>query len=297
MIKKLLATIFVFSSLSLYAQVPNGGFEDWSTDETTPNGWVTTNSLMALDNPQSVFKTTDAHSGNFACAIRTVKLINPPPGGIFVPQYYGSIFIGKQKFPQFTYGFPFNSKPTMLRFWYKYNARNNDSVRISITITKWNSTKKVQDTITSTLAFLFDSVGVYTKAEIMLNLRDSINTGDTAQMFISSSNLTSTNEGATLFIDDIEFAGGNVSINEIINQNEITFFPNPINNNWLQINFTNPEKNISIEITNNQGLTVFNKDLVNENSIELNPLNLAPGLYFVNIKTNRFTSIEKIIVQ
>lgn len=296
MIKKILASIFIFNTFILLAQVPNGGFEDWSTDGLTPNGWVTTNGLMALDNPQSIFKSTDAHTGNFACAIQTVKLINPPPGGVFVPEYYGSIFIGVQKFPEFIYGFPFKSKPTMLRFWYKYNARNNDSVRISVTTTKWNTTKNNRDTISNSIAFLFDSVGVYTKAEILLNLRDTINTADTALMFFSSSNLFSTKPGATFYIDDIEFAGGNVSIPKINEDFDFEVYPNPINANKLQIQLFK-EDLFSVSLTNIQGQTIYKQNDIEGSRFEINNVNLSKGIYFLKIETKNFIKIKKIIFE
>jgi hypothetical protein len=120
--------ILLFISRVAIAQIPNNGFEDWSG--TNIISWVNTNGLMALSgNTQSVFKTTEARSGNYACEMIGTK-VNNKPGGVFVPNYVGSIFVGKQILVNSYRGFPYTYKPNKFEFWYKYKPIGIDTAII-----------------------------------------------------------------------------------------------------------------------------------------------------------------------
>lgn len=111
----------------------------------------------------------------------------------------------------------------------------------------------------------------------------------------------------TVGFDSIASFGGNdifihklsqppTGINEEINFNNISIYPNP-NNGTFNISFSSQIKNASIEVCNYLGALVYKQEIVNqENSIELS--NQANGLYFVKVMTeNKIVGMGKIVKQ
>jgi hypothetical protein len=111
----------------------------------------------------------------------------------------------------------------------------------------------------------------------------------------------------TVGFDSIASFGGNdifihklsqppTGINEEINFNNISIYPNP-NNGTFNISLSSQIKNASIEVCNYLGALVYKQEIVNqENSIELS--NQANGLYFVKVMTeNKIVGMGKIVKQ
>lgn len=276
------------------AQIPNAGFETWTSND--PNGWVTTNGLMLLGNPQSVFKSTDVHSGSFACEVNTVAITNKPPG-VFVPDYTGSIFTGTQVFVTSTFGFPYTKKPGKLNFWYKYNARNGDTASILAYTTKWNPALQKRDTLSLAISMLKDSVGVYTKGEVVFFVMDSVTTPDTAVVLFASSMITSTHAGAKLLLDDIEFTGGNVGMAEALPLT-FTVFPNPVSDGSVQLLFQESNTAVSVSILDLQGKKVleFKGETVN-GKLSFATTAMLPGLYMLGVQTEKGSAIKRLVIE
>ncbi len=81
-------------------------------------------------------------------------------------------------------------------------------------------------------------------------------------------------------------------INEIVNNNEIIFFPNPATDK-IEISST---QNASIEIINTQGQIIICKNLKNtQATIDLTKL--LSGIYFIKVKTDKGITLKKLIKQ
>ncbi|OYU97417.1 MAG: hypothetical protein CFE21_03755 [Bacteroidetes bacterium B1(2017)] len=291
---KLTCTLILFVSListNLFAQqIPNNSFEDWSGNNMT--GWVSTNGLTALGNPQTVFKSNDAHSGSFACEINTFKITNKPP--VYVPTYAGSIFVGKQILLSSFPGFPFTERPTEFRFWYKYNARNQDTANTLILTTRWNTLANKRDTLSRTFQIMTDSVGVYTEMVVKLNVFDTLTNPDTAIIFYSSASNFASKEGAKLLIDELRFAGGTVGIKEALGTTDFSMYPNPLRNESLKINVNSNEA--QLELSNLSGEVVYKNPALTQGKVELE-LNLAKGLYLVKVSDQRGVLVKKLLIE
>ncbi len=87
------------------------------------------------------------------------------------------------------------------------------------------------------------------------------------------------------------------SIENIINDNVITIYPNPVANNIFVVVNNAEVKNINLSIINILGKSVFYKAFnINSSSpinINLTELNLASGIYLINIKTFDINGIQK----
>lgn len=278
-----------------YAQIPNGSFETWTGND--PNSWVTTNGLILLGNPQSVFKSTDAHSGTSACEINTVHITNKPPG-VFIPDFTGSIFTGKQVLVTSYFGFPYTSKPTRLNFWYKYNARNNDTASVIAYTTKWNSSLNKRDTLAIAVGIIKDSVGMYTQGEVFFMMMDSVSTPDSAVVLFASSSLSATQTGAKLLLDDIEFAGGNVGLAEKKAAITFTLSPNPVGSSGVTLQFDKPVSNIDVSVFDVQGKLIYKQSGDAPTGIFLlDTGQLLSGVYILSVQTEKGNTTSRLIIE
>lgn len=293
-ISNLLAVVLATTSFVASAQIPNSGFEDWTVND--PNGWVTTNGLMALGNPQSVFKSTDAYSGNSACEINTVHMTNRPPG-VFVPEYAGSVFIGKQVFVTSIAGFPYTNQPGMFSMWYKFSSPNGDTASVLVMTTKWNSTNNKRDTISIGTNIIKDTVSVYTKLDAQFFVLDSINQPDTAVIYISSSSLTASNSGAKLIVDDLTFSGGNVGIKNYAEGIHFSVYPNPTKNGRIFIQSNTVLESPIITVSDIQGKVIWQKQMETNQQFTIDGNNWVKGLYLVQVKTQNGTATHKMIFE
>ncbi|MCF8252951.1 MAG: T9SS type A sorting domain-containing protein [Bacteroidia bacterium] len=279
----------------LKAQIPNSGFELWNTAGEKITNWETTNGLMQLGNPQTVFRSTDAHSGDYACEMQTKK-INNKPAGAFVPDFTGSIFLGKQIGTKSYPGFPYTEKPTKLRFWYKYNDRNDDTAGVLVILTRWNSVANKRDTLMYAYQGITDSVGVYTQQDIVLGQLDTTQTPDSAIIFISAATIYATKEGSQFIIDDLEFVGGTVGINSQLKKDYFNFYPNPNNQPWIKIDVL-PETTIKVILIYDVTGKIV-QEILNTGGPQIEIQHqLKPGLYFVELVHEDGVQTKRLIVE
>lgn len=273
------------------AQVPNGGFENWTSTEA--NAWVSTNGLTFFGNPQSVYKSTDAHSGSFACEINTVNITNKPPG-TNIPDYTGSIFLGK--LVNFTPKMGASSKyrPDKLVFWHKYMPKGKDTAVALITLTRWNTTTNKTDTVGLGIAFITDSTSIYKKTEINVNYFDT-KVPDTLIVLFASSTITANKAGSKLIIDDVDITGGNTGI-VVTEMTQLEIYPNPAKH-LINLNLTNIDKNVLITITDMQGKNIYIKEHNGGSHSTIQTSTFAPGVYIINVICDKKVLTKKFIIE
>ncbi len=286
-----LCIMTLFGALHLHAQVPNGSFENWTGYYV--DNWPSTNALVIFGNPQTLYKSSDAHKGSYACEVHTLK-IKAKPGGFFVPDYSGSLFVGDQTQTKSVPGFPFTEKPTQFRFWYKTNGRNNDSANVLVALTKWNNTNNQRDTLAYAYTYLLDSVGTYTEKIMNLNIYDSTRTPDTAVIYISAATIYATKEGSRLLIDDLSFAGGTLGLNSMEDASTLNLFPNPSPSGVISLQMKNGKEIESLRVLNIQGMEI--KRLYHPKP-EYIDLQLPPGIFFIEVTAHESIMLKKLIVQ
>ncbi len=296
--KKMRKTLQIFAIVLLMgnkvnAQVPNGGFENWSGTEA--NAWVSTNGLTFLGNPQSVYKSTDAHSGSFACEINTIHVTNKPQGA-GIPDYTGSIFLGKLVNFNPIMGASNKYRPDKLVFWHKYIPKGTDSAVALFTLTRWNTTTNKTDTVGLGIAIITDSTSTYKKTEINVNYFDS-KVPDTILVLFVSSTITANKAGSKLIIDDVDITGGNTGI--IVKEiTELEIYPNPAKH-LINLNLTNTniDKNVMITITDMHGKNIYIKEHIGGSLSTIQTSTYTPGVYIINIIGDEKVLAKKIIIE
>lgn len=252
--------------------LPNAGFETWNDMGTyeDPDNWITLNSLGGFGIPTTVFKSTDANSGSYACEIKSVSSGFGPIGG-FISSGTGDIFAG-------TFNVPNTARPDKMLAYYKYAPAGIDTAQIAVTFTMWDNVAGQQVTVGEGAVNIVGTTSTYTLADITITYFTS-DTPDT-MMVQASSSLNVPLDGSTLLIDDISFETAGIQETAIYASQ---VYPNP-SSEFIQIRLENTKAN-SIEILDLSGRTLSEIEIKNLNS-KVSVSELSNGNYIYLLKNN-----------
>ncbi len=277
---------------AISAQIPNSSFENWSGNEMS--NWVSTNGLTFYGNPQTIFKSSDAHDGNYACEMIAAH-ITTKPSGVFVPDYAGSIFLGRQSFTVSTWGFPYTFKPAKVEYWFKFAPVGIDTANGIFFLTRWDSIQGRRDTIASAYSFHTSPDSVYTKAGINFTYYSTA-TPDSAIIGLASVALSCNHAGTRFLVDEISFAGGNVGLQQSGNAFDCDIYPNP-SRGIIHVSFPHLQPSISICLYDLQGVEIWSDEFENLSETSIHTAHLTGGCYLLKIRNDDGEFLKKILVE
>ncbi len=284
--------IVLFVTGNAFSQIPNSSFENWSGSEA--NSWVSSNVLILLGNSQSMYKSTDAHTGTYACELNTIHVVTKPPLGQFIPDYTGSIFLGKLYGFSPLIGVPYSYRPSTLRFWYKYTPVGVDSAAIWFTVTKWNTSTNRRDTVGICNSYISDSTSIYTQGKFDITYLDA-RTPDTITILFSSSLPSATQLGSKLIVDDVEVIGGNTGIT-VEEKPSLDIYPNPAND-IVNVCWGHIKNEVQIMLLDIQGKCIYTSSSKNTQMAAIPTSDFPPGIYIIKACCKEEVITRKIIVQ
>lgn len=278
----LLVVLISFSFIR--SQVPNGGFENWTTGE--PDFWTTNNS----DPYFTVTQSNSTHSGSSALKGECIPFVPP-----FLP-VMGPVGICDGDTDE---GFPIEFRFNSLKGFYKFNPQGGDQIYISLLL--------IADTAAIGVgAILLNSAASYTEFGIPITYIDASTPNKCIISFqilnpVGGVNVTL---GSEMYLDDLELSMDMVS--DVENEFQpLTFqleqnYPNPFN----------PSTNISWQsaVGGHQTLKVFDvlgnevATLVNEEKpagvyeVEFNASQFSSGVYFYKLQAGSFIETKKMIL-
>ncbi|MFA9214008.1 MAG: T9SS type A sorting domain-containing protein [Candidatus Methylacidiphilales bacterium] len=278
----LMVLCYVFS---IAQNIPNGGFENWTTtgNYTDPNGWFTFNATFSSANTFTVEKGTPGATGNSYAKITSKRIgDNLFPGALLM----GSL-VNNEVIP----GMAINTKPAFLLGKYQSKIGKDDTALVIVQFTKWNNLTNTRELEgIGILDFIDLNTDTWTEFIVSMDYIGNI-TPDSCSITIILGNAPPAADNF-FAVDDLIFSNTLNSINDI---NAITtqVYPNP-NDGKFTINST---ANMSyIQITNILGEVVFSEN-INGNSVPITLNNLATGLYFYSINTiDNKVIIGKILI-
>lgn len=192
--------------------LPNMDMEEWITypnyESPAPEGvWASANKVVDLlpgVYPELLFKTTDAHSGQYAAMARTDSASG-------MPLLTGSLSTGlfsvnlQNPLESMIIGVPYKSKPTRFQGWYKYISVGGDSCEIRTTLTRWNPETKKREKIAEAIMRDTNVVDTYTFFDMPLVYFINDKDPDTIDMVFAASaggEYFKGKIGSTIFADD-----------------------------------------------------------------------------------------------
>lgn len=225
-------------------ELENGDMEDWSyTDgpqaswpdkgpfwkrwyinnnrNDNQEGWCSLNGLTTSNNDPKAYisnsgteRTTDCHSGEYAAEIKTIGWGNgttaASPISSITTITPGELFLGKMDNITPIYGKTFNSKPTKLKFYYKYSPEGEHTFKVTISLKQGDiiiatnefNGESTDTYIEKTLDFIYNSENV---TENVQTLFIQFTSGDNEKSEVDKASISrgSRHVGNKLYIDDI----------------------------------------------------------------------------------------------
>jgi len=272
-----ISIVLVFFSTTLFSQIPNAGFENWTNGD--PVGWATLDILG-----DAVSQSSDSHSGSSAAKMQILNFF----GSVLPP-----ILISGQ--------FAVSEKPGSLTGYYKF-VPNDMNEEFSVAILLYRGGTPVGsggwETFQATVAYTqfvapieyFPPDAVPDSAYIQLTVVDTTEAGTVGI-------------GSYALVDDFAF-GGFVGVKEIVNSRVPTSYqilqnyPNPFNP-LTKIEYSLPEESfVQLKVYSLIGEEVAT--LVNQYQkagtyrADFNAEGMQSGIYLAKLNTNGFTRIVKM---
>jgi hypothetical protein len=280
-------TVLIAFAINTNAQIPNSGFENWTTvgSYENPTDWFTGNS-------EATFLPATKSSDHYPMSVGnySIRLENQFP---LVDMYsYG---FAATTFASCSPSFPITGHPTSFCGYYKCFPLNTDTVQIGIMLYKdgvWVAGAQQTSTVTVSNWTSFNvPISSYTEA-------------DSAYIAIAAF-FNDTNCGfpygpfgnSVLYVDNLSFDNLITSIPDLDFRN-ITFslFPNPAND-IVNIEVDNTNKvDLTLNIYNVIG-TLVKSVILRQNQEQINVEDLSNGIYMIEIKSDDRTENQKLIIQ
>jgi len=285
-------TIFLTGLIALTittnGQIPNSGFENWTTvgSYENPTGWWTMNAVST--GPfYSCTKSTDhfpASLGNYSLRLENNTSLTQQTGG------FGIAVTNAFNHP-FKPTFPIIGHPTRLCGYFKYNALNNDTMFVKVVFFNNGIMVFNQDTIAT-------NTPTWTPFSMTF---PSYTSADSAAIIISAFYANGPtdvpNGNSVLYIDNLSFDNFITSVPErTIKSTLLSLFPNPAADIvTLNIDGISSE-DITLNIYDVVGFLV-KTDILLQNQQQINVSDLKSGIYLVEVKSEEFLGRQKLIIE
>lgn len=192
-------------------------------------------------------------------------------------------------------GYAFTNRPQSLNYNIQYMPYNpTDSSSVKVLLTRWDTTALLRDTIAYGASYYNAMAHSWFVGSTYLNYQSG-DAPDSALIVLSSSS-SSPKEWSYIYLDNLQFSGSVIGINEqSVNQEDVLIFPNPTIESFT-MELKNNVDAAEICVYDIIGKQIFRTSF--SNSITVNTMTWARGTYFVKISRNNKSSInKKIIIQ
>jgi len=288
----LLFIVFVATAIEIEAQIPNRGFENWTTSGScmVPQGWACMNDWMgSTENCYSMSRSEDhfpASVGAFSIRIENNVSVLPDPGAAGLIWTGDSTGLGTDD-P----AFPVIGHPTSLCGYYKFLPQNGDSMDIHFAFYK-NGEQVVGGRMIST-----DTVSEWTYFKIPVSYPDYPDV-DSARIMISAFYADNflIHGNSVLYIDNLRLDTLTSSLDEYHTQkNRFSFYPNPANR-IVSLDISKViNDDVILEVYNLIGVKVMTEKL-KPGPVEMDFANLHNGVYLMYLKNPDISEVHKLII-
>jgi len=290
-----LSLFFSFFLSTVFSQIPNFSFENWTTvgSYSVPDNWDNLNSTTA---PASVYTCTKGTPGNPGTSY--MKLTSKTVSGVGVVPGVAVCGILDHATHLPVSGFPFTDRPQKLTGNWQYMMYGTGKGHIDVFLTHWNSVTHSRDTIAGNRVTLSGMVMAWAVFTLPLTYLSS-SYPDSCTIFLSASGTPAANLDF-LWVDNLNFSGSvSTGINPIRNTT-FTVFPNPATD-LLNINcFSEKSEELGLKLFDQNGLIVLESKkqlLPGENKVALNVSAVPKGIYLLLIEDEKSVKTEKVVIQ
>lgn len=314
---KKISILLMFISMCVlgFAQIPNAGFESWSSN-TQADGWNSTfyfSRTIETDYFQipieieytAAEKTVDAHSGSYAMKIVPYTASIPMMGDITIPgvcQLGGfnlSLLENGSISDLMDFDFDFTNlicggvacheTPLKVKTWVKYFS-DEDTCTILVLATRWNN--NIAEIVAKGELKIGETVSAYTEFEVPVETLIPGAVPDSINIIFAGASSRNCSDITELYIDDVtlETVAGIYDLNQFL----FSVSPNPATDR-VTLKPINNETYDACLYDMNGRLMWQGNHLQNATDVDVSAY--AKGTYIVTITQNGKVRSEKIMIQ
>jgi hypothetical protein len=289
-----LSTI-ILTSTSLLAQIPNNGFESWSSVGTysVPNGWGTLNNTTTLSGIYTATKGTPGSPGTSYLKLTSKTIATSVVNGMAVSGVLDSITMTPKS------GFAFNQRPASLTGKWQHMIYGSSQGSIIVKLTRWDSGINARVSVASGSVTLSGMAMSWANFTIPLTYAEG-NNPDSCIIVLKASGSNPTNNDY-LWVDNLAFSG---TVTGLKNQesflSDMNVFPNPsIETINVNLNLKTAQK-VSVELFDMTGKLVISKDfgiIQGDTKQVINVNGIPKGTYVLRVIAEKGIEVKKIIIE
>jgi len=294
-------TLFSFllsavAALTASAQIPNAGFETWTTTSgyNMPDSWDNMNAMTAA---MSVYTCTKGTPGSAGTSY--LKLVSKSVSGMGVMPGVatsGTLDQTNMSRPWARSGFAFSQRPQSLTGKWQYMASGSDQGYIGVFLTRWDAATGKRDTVAYALKNLTGMAMSWASFTLNLSYKSTADP-DSAMILFSASGMTPV-ANSYLYVDALAFTGVVAAINADNPIQGLTVFPNPATEHLVITVKDIAANQATVSLINAAGMTVRTyAGAIPSEGYVLSTLGLAAGAYTLRVTTSTGTAAEKVILQ
>ena len=266
----LLSALGAFSIAPAMAQIPNGGFENWTNmgSYEDPTGWITFNSITSLAGVSaSCAKGSPGAVGSFYATVTTRSTaFGMMPGIISV----GDVNTGNT-------GFAYTSRPSVMTGQWQYGIQPTDSGFVAVVFTKWNSSTQSSDAIGGGAVPVTGTVNGWQAMNVPITF-DQPGNPDSAFVIVASS-VSAPVDGSFIKIDALALSGA-AAIGEQAEASDLRLYPSPASD---MLHVEAREAISSVDVIGTDGRLVLHRGVEGKN-VDLGVADLSPGRYLLQVR-------------
>lgn len=286
----------MFITASAFAQIPNSGFENWTTvgSYSNPDGWGTMNNTTAIASVYTATKGTPGSPGASYLKL-TSKTVSGfgVVNGIAVSGVLDSITMTPKS------GFAYNMRPANFTGKWQHMIYGSSQGSIQVTLTRWDTGMNMRMNVASGSVTLAGMAMSWANFTIPLTYVDG-NNPDTCIIVMKASGSAPTNNDY-LWVDNLAFSG---TVTGIENQEsfvtDMSIYPNP-SSDMVNFKFNiKTAQQINIEISDINGKLIRSESfgrIQGETNQNMNISGIAKGTYFVKIKGEKSIETRKLVIE
>ena len=285
----------MFITASAFAQIPNSGFENWTTvgSYSNPDGWGTMNNTTAIASVYTATKGTPGSPGVSYLKLTSKTVGTGVVNGVAVSGVIDSLTMMPKS------GFAYNMRPANFTGKWQHMIYGSSQGSIQVTLTRWDTGMNMRMNVASGSVTLAGMAMSWANFTIPLTYVDG-NNPDTCIIVMKASGSAPTNNDY-LWVDNLAFSG---TVTGIENQEsfvtDMSIYPNP-SSDMVNFKFNiKTAQQINIEISDINGKLIRTESfgrIQGETNQNMNISGIAKGTYFVKIKGEKSIETRKLVIE
>lgn len=289
----LIAVLAIAQTIHITAQIPNQGFENWTSKGTydTPDGWSTLNDKSSSSEIYTAMKGTPGNPGNAFIKLVSKKVGTKVFNGIAVCGTLDTATMQPKS------GFPYTGRPTGLTGKWQHMIYGSSQGSIKIILSRWDNSTHQRLTVGSGSVTLSGMAMSWADFNISINYTDNSSPDSCMIILQSSGNSPSAND--YLWVDNLAFSGL-TGINNQLKNSGFSMYPNPAKEKLNIKTEGLDEQSIRIQITGLNGELILDENRVlelDQKIIHIDISGLNPNLYIIRITGTKIDEFQLVNIE